>query len=62
LDLAAAANALTRLRVVEHRILAINLMFDGEIIRIGSRPVAFEGSSYLTIVHVGLPPRLIAAM
>src|SRR5204863_9382835 len=56
LNLASAANAFARLRVVEHRILAINLMLDCEIIRIGCGPVTFERSPYLAIFHLDLPP------
>src|SRR5436190_16640481 len=56
LNLASAANAFARLRVVEHRILAINLMLDCEVIRIGCGPVAFERSPYLAIFHLDLPP------
>src|SRR4051812_44351344 len=57
LNLAAAANAFARLRIVEHRILAIDLMLDREIIRIRWGPVAFERSAYLAIFHLVLPSR-----
>jgi hypothetical protein len=46
------------LRIVKHRILAIDLMLDHEIIRIGCGPVSFERSPYLAIFHLDLPRRL----
>src|SRR5689334_6603445 len=58
LNLAAAANAFARLRIVEHRIFAVDLMFDDEIIRIRCRPVAFERSPYLATFHIDLPRRV----
>jgi len=47
------------LRIVEHRILAIDLMLYREIIRIGCGPVAFERGPYLAIFHLDLPRRVL---
>jgi hypothetical protein len=57
LNLASDANVFTRLRIVEHRILAIDLMLDHKVIRIGRRPVSFECSPYLVIFHLDLASR-----
>jgi len=53
LNIASTPNAIAGLRIVEHRILAIDLMLDGKIIRIGCGPMAFERSSYLATFHLG---------
>src|SRR5205085_5561975 len=42
LNFAPAADALARLRVLEHRILSVNLVLRLEVIRIGGGPVAIQ--------------------
>jgi len=57
LNLASAANALARLRIVKDRVLTIDLVLDQEIIRIGCGPMSFERSPYLAIFHIRSPAR-----
>jgi hypothetical protein len=39
------------LRIVEHRILPVDLVLALEIIGVGSSPVAIQGGSCLSITH-----------
>ena len=42
LNVGPAANTLPRLRIIENGIVAINLMFRGKVVRVGSRPMLNE--------------------
>ena len=55
LNVAPAADALARLRVLEHRILSVNLVLRLEVIGVGGGPVAIEGRSDIVVFHLDLP-------
>src|SRR5260221_11055016 len=53
-----AANPLARLRIVKHSILAVDFMFDFEIARVRSIPMALQRHPHSSIIHLNLPPTL----
>jgi len=55
LNVALAAYALARLRVLEHRILSINLVLSLEVVGVGGGPAAIQGRSDVVVFH--LDPR-----
>src|SRR5215469_2852062 len=55
LNVAPAADALARLRVLEHRILSVNLVLRLEVVGVGGGPVAIQGRSDVAIFHPDLP-------
>src|SRR3954447_6260193 len=55
LDVAATADALAGLRIVEHRVLAINVVLGLEIVRVRSVPMALERGQLTLIIHRDLP-------
>src|SRR6267154_454201 len=52
LNVVPAADPLARLRIIEHGILAVDFMFDLEIARVGSSPVALQGPPHSFILHL----------
>jgi hypothetical protein len=54
LNIAPAADALARLRVLEHRILAVNLVLRLKVVGVGGGPVAIQGRSDIVVVHLDL--------
>src|SRR6201996_6738765 len=56
LNVVPAADPLARLRVIKHGILAIDLMFDLEIVRVRSSPMALQRHPHSSIIHLNLPP------
>src|SRR5262249_11926199 len=56
LDVAPAANALARLRIIEHGVLAIDVMLDLEVAGVGGRPMTLQRRAYGSIVHRHLLP------
>src|SRR6516162_6156913 len=55
LNVAPAADALARLRVLQHRILSVNLVLCLEVVGVGGGPVAIQGRSDLPVFHLDLP-------
>src|SRR4051795_11832389 len=55
LDVAATADALAGLRIVEHCVLAIDVVLGLEIVRVRSVPMALERGQLALIIHRGLP-------
>jgi hypothetical protein len=55
LNFVPAAYPLARLRIVKHSILAVDFMFDPEIVGVRSIPVALQSRPYGLIVHLNLP-------
>src|ERR1700753_3634297 len=55
LDVLAAANALARLRIFEHRVFAIDLMLGLKIPGIGSQPMPIQEDTYLVVFHAASP-------
>src|SRR6202008_1163118 len=51
----AAADALARLRIFEHRVLSVNLVLRLEIVRIGGSPMAIQSRSNLSVFHIKPP-------
>jgi hypothetical protein len=43
------------LRVLEHRILSVNLVLRLEVVGVGSGPVAIQGRSDVVVFHLDLP-------
>src|SRR4051794_38789375 len=60
LNVVPAANPLARLRIIKHSILAIDFMFDLEIARVRSIPMALQRHPHGSIIHLNLPPTLPA--
>src|SRR3979490_391570 len=60
LNVVPAANPLARLRIIKHRILAVDFMFDLEIARVRSIPMALQRHPHGSIIHLNLPPALPA--
>src|ERR1700719_1330736 len=56
LNVVPAADPLARLRIIKHRILAVNFMFDLEIARVRSIPMALQRHPHGSIIHLNLPP------
>jgi hypothetical protein len=55
LNVAPAADALARLRVFDHRILAINLVLRLKVVRVGGGPVAIQSCSDIVVFHLDSP-------
>src|SRR6478735_4281071 len=55
LNVVAAADPLARLRIIKHGIVAVDFMFDLEIARVRSIPMALERRPHGSIVHLNLP-------
>src|SRR4051812_34340821 len=62
LDVVPAPDPLARLRIIEHGILAVDFMFDLEIARVRSSPVALQRRPNGSIIHLNLPPALPAVI
>src|SRR5258708_4067778 len=60
LNIVPAADPLARLRIIKHSILAIDFMFDLEIARVRSIPMALQRHPHGLIIHLNLPPTLPA--
>src|SRR5450631_1550020 len=60
LNVVPAADPLARLRIVKHSILAVDFMFDLEIARVRSIPMALERHPHGSIIHPNLPATLPA--
>src|SRR3979411_126767 len=50
-----AADPLARLRIIKHSILAVDFMFDLEIARVRSIPMALQRHPHRSIIHLNLP-------
>jgi hypothetical protein len=55
LNLPPPANALTRLRIFEHRVIPVNPTLRLEVVRIGGGPVAIQSRSNLSVFHIKSP-------
>src|SRR5208282_1893265 len=55
LNVAPAADALARLRVLEHRILSVNLVLSLKVVGVGGGPVAIQDRSDVVVFHLDLP-------
>src|SRR3984957_849984 len=51
LDVRSASDALARLRILENRISSIDLVFRGEVVRVGGIPVALYSRPHVVIPH-----------
>src|SRR6185437_11743043 len=51
LNIAPAADALARLRILEHGVLPVNLVLHLEVVRVGRSPVEIQGRSNLAVFH-----------
>src|SRR5471032_822945 len=60
LNVVPAADPLARLRIIQHGILAVDFMFDLEIARVRSIPMALQRHPHDSIIHLNLPPALPA--
>ena len=58
LNVVPAADSLSRLWIIKHGILAVDFMFDLEIARVRSSPMALQRRPYGSIIHLDLPPAL----
>src|SRR6202166_4273161 len=56
LNVVPTANPLARLRIIKHGILAVDFMFDLEIARVRSIPMALERRPRGSIIHLNLRP------
>src|SRR5262245_27031999 len=56
LNVVPAADALARLRIIEHGVLAVDFMFGLEIARVRSLPMALQRQPHGSIIHLDLPP------
>src|ERR1700733_10181479 len=54
LNVVPAANPLARLRIIKHGILAVDFMFDLEIVRVRSIPMALQRRPHGSIIHLNL--------
>src|ERR1700680_4749703 len=61
LNVVPTADSLARLRIIKHSILAVNFMFDLEIARVRSIPMALQGHPHGSIIHHNLPPASFAS-
>src|SRR3954452_4323896 len=52
LDLPSPPDALARLRIVEHRVLPVDLVLRLEVIRVGGGPVTIQSCSSLSVFHI----------
>src|SRR6516225_2817377 len=55
LDIAPTLDALAGLRIVEHGVVAVDVMFGVEIVSVGGSPMPLECSPYFAISHLHLP-------
>src|SRR5260221_9837319 len=55
LNVVSTADALPRLRILEHCVLLVNLMLRLEVVRVGGGPVAIQSRSNLPVFHLDLP-------
>src|ERR1700722_2658457 len=62
LNVMPAADPLARLRIIKHGILAIDFMFDREVVRIRRIPVALQQRPHGSIIHLQLPSTVPAVM
>src|ERR1700756_5266984 len=60
LNVVPTADPLARLRIFKYSILAVDFMFDLEIARVRSIPVALQRRPHCSIIHLNLPPSLPA--
>src|SRR5438105_14762854 len=60
LNVVPAADPLARLRIIKHGILAVDFVFDLEIVRIRSLPMALQRHPHGSIIHLNLPSTLPA--
>src|SRR5258707_5399517 len=60
LNVVPTADPLARLRIIKHSILAVDFMFDVEIARVRSIPMALQRHPHGSIIHLDLPPTLPA--
>src|SRR3982074_809270 len=56
LNVVPAADPLARLRIIKHSILAVDFMFNLEIARVRSIPMALQRHPHRSIIHLNLPP------
>src|SRR6202163_4222030 len=61
LNVVPAADPLARLRIIKHSILAVNFMFDLEIARVRSIPMALQRHPHGSLIHHNLPPASFAS-
>src|ERR1700732_3665507 len=62
LNVVPAADPLARLRIIKHSILVVDFMFDVEIVRVRSIPMALQRHPHGSIIHLTLPPTLPAVI
>src|SRR5665213_1810707 len=62
LNVVPAADPLARLRIIEHRVLAVDLMLDFEIVRVRSIPMPLQRHPHVSIIHLALPVGLLAVI
>src|SRR5215468_1958087 len=55
LNLMPTADALPRLRILEHGVLLVNLMLRLEVVRVGGGPVVIQSCSNIPVSHLDLP-------
>ena len=55
---APAADAFAGLGIIKDSILAVNVMFDIEIVGVRSIPMALQRQPHGSIIHLNLPPAL----
>src|SRR5258708_7470644 len=55
LNVVPTADALPRLRILEHCVLSVNLMLRLEVVRVAARPLAMRSCSNLPVFHRNLP-------
>src|SRR5215475_7137107 len=58
LNVVPTADPLARLRIIKHSILAVDFMFDLEIVRVRSIPMALQRRPHGSIIHLNLPPTI----
>src|SRR5262249_43964208 len=58
LNVVPTADPLARLRIIKHSILAVDFMFDLEIVRVRSIPTALQRRPHGSIIHLNLPPTI----
>src|SRR5437773_2755268 len=56
LNIAPAADALARLRILEHRVLSVNLVLRLEVVGVGGGPMAIQGRSDVMVFISIFPP------
>src|SRR4029077_3960488 len=57
LNMAPAADALARLRILEHGVLPVDLVLHLEVVRVGGSPVKIQGRSNFPVFHLAPPSR-----